>query len=165
MEKLNQYGWNNYTYPSQYQEKLATENLARVVSVKGQTFEIATNKGLLKAELLGRLLFALETWEQPKSGDWVVYINYGESALISEVLPRMNQLYRKTAGRQMDKQVMVANVDQAIVIQGLDHDFNLKRLERYLIQIVGCGIQPVVVLNKCDLAKDIQYFRDEIARL
>ena len=165
MKNIYHYGWNNYINKNKPSEEFQLENIGRVLSVKGNLFEIVTLNNTIKAELLGKLLFSYEKWEQPKVGDWVSYIDYGDLALISDVLPRFNELYRKTAGKEVEKQVIVTNIDQAVVIQGLDNDFNLNRIERYLVQIATCRIYPVIILNKSDLIDDENSYRNEIERL
>ncbi|MBV6647642.1 MAG: ribosome small subunit-dependent GTPase A, partial [Cyclobacteriaceae bacterium] len=57
------------------------------------------------------------------------------------------------------------NLDQVVVVQGLDQEFNLNRLERYLVQITICRIKPIVILNKCDLIEDQVFYRESIRRL
>jgi len=165
MESLFQYGWKEYIEKSNYSKQTNLENTGRVISVKTNIYEIITSTGIRKAELLGRLLFSFQKSEQPKVGDWVEWMDYGEAAIISDVLPRYNQLYRKTAGKETDKQVMAANIDQAVIIQGLDQDFNLNRIERYLVQIAACGIQSVIILNKSDLIENETFYSEEIERL
>ncbi len=165
MESLYQYGWKEYAEKSNYSKQTNLENTGRVISVKTNIFEIITSTGIRKAELLGRLLFSFQKSEQPKAGDWVTWMDYGEAAIISDVLPRYNQLYRKTAGKETEKQVMAANIDQAVIIQGLDQDFNLNRIERYLVQIAACGIKSVIILNKSDLIEDETFYSEEIERL
>ncbi len=165
MEKLYLYGWKNYISKSGYPEKEANENIGRVTSINGNIFEIVTGNKIMKAELLGKLLFAFEKWEQPKVGDWIKYIDYGDIALIGEVLPRFNQLYRKTAGKETNKQVIAVNIDKAIIVQAVDNDFNINRIERYIVQIITCNIEPVIILNKYDLVKDISKYMIEIEKL
>lgn len=165
MKHLYQYGWNSYIKNIKNTENIQTENIGRVVSVKGNIFEIITGKGMVKAELPGKILFTYEKWEQPKVGDWIEYIDYENLALISDVLPRLNQFYRKTPGKTVEKQVIAANIDQAVVIQGLDNDFNPGRIERYLVQIAACKINPVIILNKSDLIEDEEPFIEEIKKL
>lgn len=165
MTNLLLYGWNNYIDKSNFTEEIPLENIGRIISVKGTLFEIATSEGTAKAELLGKLLYTYEKWEQPKVGDWVSYLDYDNLALISDVLPRFNQLYRKTAGKEIEKQIIVTNVDQAIVIQGLDNDFNTNRIERYLLQIATCRIKPVVILNKSDLIENEKPYIEKIEKL
>lgn len=165
MENLYKYGWKQYLQKLQSSERFSSENTGRIISVKGNIFEIVTVGSILKGELSGKLLFSVEKWEQPKVGDWVNYINYGDTAIINDVLPRYNQLYRKTAGKETENQVMVTNIDTAVVLQGLDDDFNLNRIERYLVQIATCGIVPAIILNKSDLIDDETVYREKIEML
>jgi ribosome biogenesis GTPase len=126
---------------------------------------VITTSGEKDAELAGRLLFGKESSELPKVGDWVGMLDYGETGYIVEVFPRESELARKHAGNTTEKQVLAANVDVAIVVQALDRDFNLMRLDRYLVQIIGSGITPVVVLNKSDLVSDPGPFVEEVRKL
>jgi ribosome biogenesis GTPase / thiamine phosphate phosphatase len=78
------------------------------------------------------------------------------------VLPRRSAFVRsaadatrRTAGNLVDEQVLAANVDVAFLVAGLDHDFNLRRLERYLAVAWSSGVRPVIVLNKADVALDL----------
>ncbi|MGK7395781.1 MAG: ribosome small subunit-dependent GTPase A [Candidatus Cyclobacteriaceae bacterium M3_2C_046] len=166
MEKLIHYGWKNYISKANYQvNQIDVNTVGRVISIRGNTFEIVTDRGMVAAELLGKILFAFEKWEQPKVGDWIKYIDYGDMALIEGVLPRFNQLYRKKSGREVTKQVMVANIDQAIIIQGMDHDFNINRIERYIVQAITCNIEPVIILNKQDLVDHVSFYVGKIEKL
>ncbi|MFW5701023.1 MAG: GTPase RsgA, partial [Cyclobacteriaceae bacterium] len=143
MENLYLYGWKNYISNTNHSELESSKNkIGRVISIKGNIHEVVTETGVLKAELPGKLLYACEKWEQPKVGDWVKYLDYGDNSFIEDVLPRFNQLYRKTAGKEIEKQVMVTNVDKAVVVQGVDNDFNINRMERYVLQILTCKITP-----------------------
>jgi len=165
MEKLYLYGLKRYFLHTNIDENNDMHTLGRVLSVKGIHYEIITGGGARPAELLGKLLYAHEKWEQPKVGDWVTYLDYDNIALISDVLPRVNELYRKAAGRETYKQVIATNIDYAVVIQGLNHDFNISRIERYLVQIATCGIKPVLVLNKSDLILNKDEVKKEVDRL
>ncbi len=57
-------------------------------------------------------------------------------------------LSRKTPGKKNDRQVLGANIDYAMIVQGLDRDFNIMRLDRYITQVIACGIKPKVVLKQ-----------------
>lgn len=165
MEKLYLYGWKNYISKTKYSEEETKESIGRVTSINGNIFEIATENKIMKAELLGKLLFSFEKWEQPKVGDWIKYIDYGDVAFIGDVLPRFNQLYRKTAGKETNKQVIATNIDRAIIVQGVDNEFNINRIERYIVQIITCNIEPIIILNKYDLVDDISGYTKEIDKL
>ncbi|MDZ7646868.1 MAG: GTPase RsgA [Cytophagales bacterium] len=60
----------------------------------------------------------------------------------------INELARKNPGVKMERQILAANVDAALIVQGLDRDFNIMRLERCLVQLAACNILPIVVLNR-----------------
>jgi ribosome biogenesis GTPase len=79
----------------------------------------------------------------------------GGSALIEAVLPRQSKFSRKVAGANTQEQVVAANVDTVFIVQGLDHDYNLRRLERYLVSAFESNAVPVVILSKADLCEDI----------
>lgn len=153
MNSLLQYGWNS-SLDQQY-HLLKTDLLpGRIISIQGYKYHLITSRGELETELSGKLLFESETENLPKVGDWVLFIDYTTTGYIVEVFPRMNALSRKAPGRKTEKQILAANIDMALVVQGLDRDFNLMRLDRYITQIIACGIEPVVILNKSDLVSD-----------
>jgi len=158
MTSLKDFGWNDFHQHNYNQSGNRGEFVARVISVQGFKHHLVTEKGEVEAELAGRLLYGAEAEDLPKVGDWVCYLDYGQSGYIIERLPRQNTLSRKTAGKKNDRQVLGTNIDYAIIVQGLDRDFNLMRLDRYITQIVACGIQPIIVLNKVDLVPDANPF-------
>lgn len=126
------------------------------VEWKGQ-YRLLTGQGEFPAEVMGKLLYrAASPADLPKVGDWVAAaIRPNDTlALIHEVLPRRTKLSRKVAGKRTEEQIIAANIDRVFVVQGLDDNFNLRRLERYLVMIYEGEMQPVVVLNKADLCED-----------
>jgi ribosome biogenesis GTPase len=127
---------------------------ARVSSVYGDRYRIVSEIGEVNAELSGKCLFSVESpSDYPCVGDWVAaqYVNEDSSAIIHETFPRKSCLRRKAAGKKVDHQMIAANIDVAFVVQSCDSDFNLRRLERYLVMIHDGNIEPVVVLTKTDL--------------
>lgn len=91
----------------------------------------------------------------PAVGDWVVVTPQpGLRAVIEAVLPRRTAVTRKIAWSEADEQVIAANVDVLFVVTDLDHDFNLRRLERYLVMAYETGAAPVIILTKLDLCRD-----------
>ncbi|QSE96685.1 ribosome small subunit-dependent GTPase A [Fulvivirga lutea] len=166
MDKLHLYGWSSFSSNNTIVRSYNANEIGRIISVKGHQFHLTTNHGKRVAELMGRLVVAYEKEDQPKVGDWVQFMKVDESnVFITDVLPRTNLLFRKSAGKEQSKQVLATNLDYAIVVQSLDQDFNLNRLERYLVQIIGCGITPAIVLTKCDMITDKQFYLDKIKRL
>jgi ribosome biogenesis GTPase / thiamine phosphate phosphatase len=164
MKLIDNYGWNNHFEEYTKQKKREFE-IGRVVSIKGFINTLITNDGELESELSGKLLYGVELENLPKVGDWVYFIRYDTIGYIIEVLPRINELARKNPGTKTEKQVIAANVDYALIVQGLDQNFNIMRLERYLLQIIACKIKPIVILNKADLIDNPNKYRHEVAKL
>ncbi|PSL23101.1 ribosome small subunit-dependent GTPase A [Chitinophaga ginsengisoli] len=162
---LSQYGWNSHF--EQHYTHFFNQGLeaGRVTAINGFNHTIITNNGPSAALLAGTLTNSKETWELPKVGDWVVFKPYDDQCIIIDVLPRQNAISRKLPGKSSQQQVIAANIDAALIIQGLDRDFNLQRLQRYLQQIYQCRIQPVIVLNKQDLVDDPEVYRQQVLAL
>ncbi|MCW3467049.1 ribosome small subunit-dependent GTPase A [Chitinophaga nivalis] len=165
MSLLHQYGWNSHleNHLSSRSDKTLTP--ARVTALQGQQYELITTTGIKDAMLAGALLYNNAPHELPKVGDWVLVTLYEEQAIILEVLPRQHVLSRKQPGKSNDIQVIATHVDVALIVQALDHDFNLMRLQRYLQQVKECMIQPVVLLNKQDLVAHPEDYRQQVTAL
>ena len=132
---------------------------ARVVAVHRETSVVRDGDGTLSASVSGSFRFeALAASDFPTVGDWVAVDANG---VIVAVLPRRTMFKRMAADASRllsgldDEQVMASNVDVALLVAGLDNDFNLRRIERYLAVAWSSEIRPVVVLNKADLADDV----------
>jgi ribosome biogenesis GTPase / thiamine phosphate phosphatase len=160
---LKNYGWNTFHQQNYILQK--GEAAGRVISIKGFKYELITEKGELETELSGKLLYGSASEELPKIGDWVSFLDYGDTGYIINVFPRMNALSRKNPGVKTERQVLAANVDHALIVQGLDREFNIMRLERYLTQVVSCKINPIVILNKADLVGDLDAYRQQVLKL
>jgi ribosome biogenesis GTPase len=127
---------------------------ARVTTVHRDSYTVRNVSSEVPAELTGRLRFSAESsMDIPCVGDWVAahYQNADTFAIIHELLPRKTFLRRKIAGRRIDYQMIAANIDVAFIVQSCDRDFNLRRLERYLVMVNEGGIEPVLLLSKSDL--------------
>jgi ribosome biogenesis GTPase len=95
--------------------------------------------------------------ERPAVGDWVLIEGSSEKhAKIVELLPRRTAIKRAAAGEHYKQQLIAANIDTVFVVVGLDDDFNVRRIERYLLLIRGSGAEAVVVLTKTDLADPVR---------
>ena len=137
---------------------------ARVTASHRDAWVVATQAGDRDAVVAGRLRHAaLGPADMPAVGDWVVVTAAADDpgpAVIRNVLPRRTVFKRGAEdGHVSDDQVLAANVDVAFVVAGLDGDFNLRRLERYLAVVYSGGATPVVVLNKTDVAVDLDGLR------
>ncbi|NJO01828.1 MAG: GTPase RsgA [Bacteroidia bacterium] len=151
MQTLLDYGWNQSFQDSYTYFNHPGFEPGRVISVRGHQYKLMSEAGEISAELSGKLMYGRENADLPKVGDWVLFLRYDTLGYLMEILPRQNELSRKMPGRQSERQVLVANVDFALLVQGLDRDFNLMRLERYLFQVQQSDIKPVIILNKADL--------------
>jgi ribosome biogenesis GTPase / thiamine phosphate phosphatase len=138
---------------------------ARVIAVHKETSIVRGPDGTDRPAIVsGRFRYdALATSDFPAVGDWVAISDGQEPVVITAVLPRRSAFVRsaadasrRSAGHLVDEQVLAANVDIAFLVAGLDHDFNVRRLERYLAVAWSSGVRPVVVLNKADIALDLE---------
>lgn len=128
--------------------------IARVTAVDRGGGLLRDEHGEVPFELSGKLRFSAEsTADRPCVGDWVVvqYHNAGELAIIHGVFPRKSFLRRKCAGKDVDVQMIGANIDTAFIVQSCHYDFNVRRFERYLVMAQEGRIEPVLVLTKTDL--------------
>jgi ribosome biogenesis GTPase len=118
--------------------------------------EVYTINGELTARVPGRLKNQVETGvELPAVGDWVLIKHLDIGNMIFKVLTRKNWVSRKVAGKEIKEQLIAANIDIMFLVMGLDNDFNLRRLERFIFMVNASRSIPVVVLNKSDLVSDM----------
>lgn len=125
---------------------------ARVSAESRGEYEVLAEAGTFSAKCSGRLAHRASTRrDYPAVGDWVaIACDDGSIATIHALLPRRTMLSRVEAGGRAE-QVMAANVDTLFIITGLDHNYNLRRIERYLVLGRQGGAESVVILNKADL--------------
>jgi ribosome biogenesis GTPase len=132
---------------------------ARITSVHRESYTLHTGDAEISAELTGKFLFTAESpGDYPCTGDWVAIqrLDEGQFAVIHTLIPRKTVLKRKTPGKQVDYQMIAANIDEAMIIQSLDADYSLNRLDRYLVMVEEGGIEPAVLLSKSDLMEPDQ---------
>lgn len=132
---------------------------ARVVRGDRDRWQVLTSDQLRTAVVTGRFRHdAGGPADFPAVGDWVaLQVPDGDGdAAIHAVLPRATAFLRRAAGDTTTEQVVAANVDVVFLVCGLDADFNLRRIERYVAAGWESGAQPVLVLNKADLADDLE---------
>jgi ribosome biogenesis GTPase / thiamine phosphate phosphatase len=117
-------------------------------------YVVYTELGELRAETTGKLR---HEGEHPAVGDWLAVAARPDEgrATIHAVLPRKSAFIRKSAFNETKPQVLAANVDVVFIVAGLDNDFNVRRIERYLTLGWESGAQPVVLLTKADLSDDV----------
>lgn len=132
--------------------------MGRVVQEHKDRFIIQSDNDLVAGELLGNLRYsATSRLSLPAVGDWVLFQEFdGGSGIIHHVLPRQTILKRKAVSGKDDYQIIAANIDYALIVQAVGRDISLNRIERYLTICHDSGIEPVVVLNKVDLASEAE---------
>lgn len=129
-------------------------SVARITRVDRDRYLVRNDTDEVQAELTGRMLFGAESSQDlPCVGDWVLvqYHNDGAFAIIHERFPRKTFLRRKSAGRDVDYQMIAANVDHGLIVQSCGDRLNLRSIERYLVMVTEGHIEPVVLLSKSDL--------------
>lgn len=154
MSDLESIGYSDWFASRVDAEKVGVHGLARIVSVHKDSYTVSNGGEEVFAELSGNLLHCAESASDlPTTGDWVYADFYDDDthAIIYGVLPRKTLLKRKTSGKLVDFQLIAANVDVAFIVQSLNDNFNLRRLERYLVMVNESGIEPIILLSKCDL--------------
>lgn len=101
----------------------------------------------------------------PKVGDYVEYAMTSEDEVVIErICPRRTRIVRKAAGSDGAQQVIAANVDEILIVMGLDADFNLKRLDRYIALAEQSLITPVIILNKSDVVANAGEYGEQVTR-
>lgn len=156
---LQKLGWDEYFEKMFAPLKNSGMSPARVTIENRERYQIATEMGECPAEVTGKFIFSTDSSADfPKVGDWVAVTLFEseQKAIIHEVLPRKTKFSRKVAGRTFEEQVIAANLDVIFIVQSLDENYNLRRLERYLVMVHENRILPVVVLNKTDLCPEFE---------
>jgi ribosome biogenesis GTPase / thiamine phosphate phosphatase len=154
MMKLSDMGFDHWFEAHADNIRHEDQGIARVTAVDRNSYIISNERREIPAELAGKFYFQIESSvELPCVGDWVTVQNYNDdtSAIIHGVFPRKTFLRRKRAGREVDYQMIAANIDIAFIVQSCHYDFNLPRLNRYLVMAADGHVEPIVILTKTDL--------------
>jgi ribosome biogenesis GTPase len=156
---LNKLGYEKWIHEYPELNDLDSSEFARIISVNKNNYVIHNGQNECTAETSGRFLFEVDSnIDMPTVGDWVRVQYYDDRtfAIINGLLPRRSLLKRKSAGKNVDYQLLAANVDTAFIIQSADNNFNVNRFERYLVLVHAAGLDPVFLLSKSDLASGVQ---------
>jgi ribosome biogenesis GTPase / thiamine phosphate phosphatase len=146
LHNLEKLGWKT-------EYEVLEDNVARVISVQKNSYRISDGNLDYLAYLSGKLLNeSTSTLDFPSVGDWVEVQKLVEEkkAVIKRVLPRKSQFVRQAAGNRTDAQIVAANIDMVFIVNSLNHDLNLRRIERYMILAYESGANPIVLLTKKD---------------
>lgn len=155
---LKQLGWDEF-----YKEEFHTIEdgyaVARVFAEHKHIYKIYTEYGEMLSEISGKLRYgAMDGDEFPSVGDFVIVsLRTSEmKATIHKVLPRKSKFSRKVAGINTKEQIVASNIDTIFLVNSLNKDFNVRRIERYLILALESGASPVILLSKADLCEDLE---------
>ncbi len=149
-------GWNSFFQRQIESADMTGFNVGRIAAENRTNYLLYSRYGELSGEVTGKLLFTLSSAELPKVGDWVVMNVFEDErkAIIHRIMERKSRFSRKIAGKKTEEQIIAANIDLIFVVQGLDGNYNPRRLERYLVMAYKSAAEPVIVLNKSDLCDD-----------
>ncbi|MBW4622535.1 MAG: ribosome small subunit-dependent GTPase A [Cyanosarcina radialis HA8281-LM2] len=156
--KLELLGWNDF-FANGFAGNLQQEyTVGRVAVEHKNSYILYSEYGEITAEVTGKLRYQATGYQDfPAVGDWVVIqVREAEKkATIYDILPRKSKFSRKISGSTTEEQIVATNIDTVFLVSGLDKDFSLRRIERYLILAWESGANPVIVLNKADLGEGI----------
>lgn len=146
-------GYNEKLEQDRIDFGLDSFELGRVILEHKERYVVKTPSHEFEAELIGNLRYAAESrYDFPAVGDWVAFMEYDEGkALIHAVYPRQSAIGRKAVGKSGQVQIIAANIDYGLIVQAVDRDFNINRLERYLTICNSSNVNPIIVLSKIDL--------------
>ena len=132
--------------------------VGRVISEHKERYIVKTTEKEYEGEIIGNLRFSAHNRSDfPAVGDWVAISEYDNNkVLIHSVFPRKTIIERQAVGKQGEKQIIATNIDFAFIVQAVDRDFNINRIERYLTICNASNIKPIIILNKIDLINDAE---------
>lgn len=185
---LKQLGWREYfdNEFSKYREQGLLPG--RVAIENKHSYTLFTEEGAVEGVVPGKLLHKkTSAADLPKVGDWVVFRPVSvepasheeksgsqsnkpsaltdDKVVIEAVLPRFSRITRKVPGKEHEEQILAANIDTAFLVHAFDQGINLRRLERYLVMVHDGGVRPVILLNKVDLAKNLEQILNDVKQV
>ena len=158
-------GWNTFFEKTFEPYRAIGYFAARIAQENRTNYVVLCENGELLAELSGKFRFEADSnGKYPTVGDWaaISIVPNENRAIIHVLMPRQSAFIRKEAGVQTEEQVVAANIDTVFIVQGLDGNFNLRRIERYLTLAWESGAVPVILLNKSDLCQELDVRVGEI---
>lgn len=147
------------------ESKLANCVPARVTLEHKHSYRVLAEEGEWLATVAGHFAYTSVAREDyPAVGDWVLVEKMAgeEKAIIHKLFNRKSVFSRKVAGQEIKEQIVASNVDIVLLVMSLNADFNIRRLERYLVAAWDSGAKPVIVLTKADLCEDISSMVREV---
>lgn len=151
--KLEDLGYNDRLESFRIENNLLDFEIGRVISEHKERYIVKTEGGEYESEITGNMRFSAKGRENfPAVGDWVALTIYdSDFSIIHKILPRFSTISRQAVGHFAEIQIIATNIDYALLIQAVDRDFNINRLERYLTICYSSRVDPIIVLTKTDL--------------
>ncbi|MBK8644865.1 MAG: ribosome small subunit-dependent GTPase A [Saprospiraceae bacterium] len=156
--RLEDLGYNDKIENFRIEHNLENFEIGRVISEHRERYIIRTINGEFEAEITGNMRFNAKNREDfPAVGDWVTLTTYeSDFAIIHNILSRFSIIKRQAIGQFGEVQIIATNIDYAFLVQAVDRDFNINRLERYLTICNSSKVKPIIILTKTDLIDEIQ---------
>ena len=153
---LSHLGYTHQIEQLRIENNLTEFEMGRVIAQHKERYVVKTEVGDFEAEVTGNLRFSAETRADfPAVGDWVALTTYdADFAVIHQILPRFSTISRQAVGQVGNIQIIATNIDYALILQAVDRDFNVNRLERYLTICHTSKVSPIIVLTKTDLISE-----------
>ena len=154
--KLEDFGYNDKLQKLRVENNLSDFEIGRVIAEHKERYIVKTVKAEFEAEITGNMRFSAVSREDfPAVGDWVALTTYGSDfAVIHKILPRFSIIKRQAVGQFGEVQIIATNIDYTFLVQAVDRDFNINRLERYLTICYSSKVKPIIVLTKTDLINE-----------
>lgn len=155
---IKKFGWNDFFEQNFEQYRSKGLYAGRIYIEQRSIYGIYTEFGEMHGEVSGKMRFGADGYGQfPAVGDWVAITPYlnEKKAVIHAVIKRKSQFVRKVAGNMTQEQVAAANFDTVFIVNSLNQNFNVRRIERYLIAAWESGANPAIILSKADLCQNI----------
>lgn len=154
--KLEDLGYNDRIKKLRTENNLNDFEIGRVTSEHRERYIVKTEEGEFEAEITGNMRFSASSREGfPAVGDWVALTTYSSDfAVIHKIIPRLSTISRQAVGQFGEIQIIAANIDFALIVQAVDRDFSINRIERYLTICNSSKVTPVIILTKTDLINE-----------
>ena len=154
--KLEDLGYNDKLEKSRIEQKLDSFEIGRIIAEHKERYIIKTTKAEFEGEITGNMRFLADSREDfPAVGDWVALTTYdSDFAVIHKILTRFSTIKRQAVGQFGEIQIIATNIDYAFIVQAVDRDFNINRLERYLTICYSSKVSPIILLSKTDLLEE-----------
>ncbi len=155
---LDDLGYNDTFEQFRIDQKLDDYEIGRVIIENKGRYIVRTAESVYDSEIFGTMRYRAENRvDYPAVGDWVAVIPSGtDLAIIHHIFPRKSIIERQSVGKFGKKQIIASNVDYAFIIQAVETDFNINRLERYLTISNSSNVEPIIVLTKIDLITKVE---------